>query len=173
MGLLLVALPAATRDAIAASAALKKAGAPADAQPASPASPHDAGGIAPTAPERVEDAGAAEDLAPIVQLDADSTLTQWKAADASARSRLSVEIARKRLGDKPDRLELARTAMEITGCVSRTASDARFGGWKVGATASTCLTAPEKPAPVRTVPPDPARPAAPDPKKPSAPAPSR
>ena len=82
---------------------------------------------------------------PLVHLSPDSTLTQWKAADADQRSRVAVEIARGRLGEKPDRLELAKTAMEITGCVSRTAADARFGGWKVGATAATCLTAPERP----------------------------
>jgi len=90
---------------------------------------------------------AAQDGAtsPVVHLSADSTLTQWKAADAADRSRVSVEIARTRLGDKADRLEVAKAAMEITGCVSRTAGDARFGAWKVGPTAATCLTAPERP----------------------------
>lgn len=85
------------------------------------------------------------DTSPVVHLTADSTLTQWKAADAADRSRVSVEIARTRLGDKADRLEVAKAAMEITGCVSRTAGDARFGAWKVGPTAATCLTAPERP----------------------------
>ena len=36
--------------------------------------------------------------------------------------------------------------MEISGCLSATARDERFGGWKVAATAATCLTAPEKEA---------------------------
>lgn len=86
-----------------------------------------------------------EGTPPRVQLGPGSTLTQWKAADAADRSRVAVELARKRLGNQADRLELAKTAMEITGCVSRTATDARFGSWKVDATAATCLSAPEKP----------------------------
>lgn len=94
-----------------------------------------------------------EGTSPVVRLDAGSTLQQWKAANAADRSRVSVEIARRRLGDKADRLEVARTAMEITGCVSRTASDARFGGWKVDATAATCLTAQERQAPASAAPP--------------------
>ncbi len=83
---------------------------------------------------------------PVVPLDADSTLTQWKAADADDRSRVAVEIARSRVGPDADRLALARAAMEITGCLSRTATDPRFGAWKVGPTAATCLSAPELPA---------------------------
>jgi hypothetical protein len=83
---------------------------------------------------------------PFVQLTEEATLTQWRAADAADRSRVAVEIARRLLGQEADRLAVAKAAMEITGCVSRTARDARFGAWKVGATAATCLTAPEKPA---------------------------
>lgn len=107
-----------------------------------------AAAILPTIPASTARAAQAAEKAtpPRVQLSSDSTLTQWKAADATDRSRVSVEIARKRLGPRPDRLELAKTAMEITGCVSRTSSDARFGSWKVEATAATCLSAPEKPA---------------------------
>lgn len=87
-----------------------------------------------------------EPVGPVVHLGADSTLTQWKAADADDRSRVAVEIARERLGPAADRLALAKAAMEITGCLSRTATDARFGAWKVGPTAATCLSAPERPA---------------------------
>jgi hypothetical protein len=90
---------------------------------------------------RADDAGTP----PVVHLDANSTLTQWKAADADDRSRVAVEIARGRIGPDADRLALAKAAMEITGCLSRTATDPRFGGWKVGPTAATCLSAPEFP----------------------------
>lgn len=82
---------------------------------------------------------------PVVHLGADSTLTQWKAADADDRSRVAVALARDRIGGDADRLALAKAAMEITGCLSRTATDPRFGGWTVGATAATCLSAPELP----------------------------
>lgn len=89
-------------------------------------------------------AAAGQSTSPVVKLDADSTLTQWKAADAQDRSRVAVDIARSRSGAGADRLTIAKAAMEITGCVTRTAGDARFGNWKVGATAATCLSAPER-----------------------------
>jgi hypothetical protein len=76
-----------------------------------------------------------------------STLAEWKAASASARSEVSVAIARRKLPATATKLEIATAAMEISGCVTKTASDARFDAWQVAPTATTCLTAPERPAP--------------------------
>lgn len=80
------------------------------------------------------------------RLDDGATLADWKAATAAQRSRLSVAIARRRLGADTPKLDVATMAMEITGCVSATAEDARLDEWKVAAAAETCLTAPELPA---------------------------
>lgn len=75
-----------------------------------------------------------------------STLADWKKASTAERSRVAVAIARQRLGEKAEKLDVATMAMEITGCVSKTASDARLDEWTVAAAANTCLTAPELPA---------------------------
>jgi hypothetical protein len=83
------------------------------------------------------------------KLTGDSTLAEWKAASTDARSEISVAIARKRLGADAAKLDVAKAAMEITGCVSATARDPRFEAWKVEPTAATCLDAPEKPAPAK------------------------
>jgi hypothetical protein len=83
------------------------------------------------------------------KLTGESTLAEWKAASTEARSEISVAIARKRLGAEAAKLDVAKAAMEITGCVSATARDSRFEAWKVEATAATCLDAPEKPAPAK------------------------
>lgn len=74
-----------------------------------------------------------------------STLAEWNAARAANRNALAVSIARAKLPPTATKLELATAAMEITGCVTKTASDARFAGWQVGPTAASCLTAPETP----------------------------
>lgn len=74
-----------------------------------------------------------------------STLAEWNAARPANRNALAVSIARTRLPPAATKLELATAAMEITGCVTKTASDARFAGWQVGPTAASCLTAPETP----------------------------
>ena len=44
------------------------------------------------------------------------------------------------------KLEIATAAMEITGCVTSTARDARLDAWQIAPTAATCLDAPERPA---------------------------
>jgi hypothetical protein len=75
-----------------------------------------------------------------------STLADWKTADAEARSEVAVAIARKRLAADATRLEVATAAMEISGCLTATARDARFDAWQVEPTAKTCLEAPERPA---------------------------
>jgi hypothetical protein len=75
-----------------------------------------------------------------------STLAQWKAADADSRSKVAVAIARKRLAADATKLEVATAAMEISGCLTATARDARFDAWQVEPTAKTCLEAPERPA---------------------------
>lgn len=79
-------------------------------------------------------------------LTGDSTLAEWTKATAAERSRVAVALAKNRLEPTATKLEIAKTAMEITGCVSSTARDARFAAWKVAPTAATCLTAPEKPS---------------------------
>lgn len=83
------------------------------------------------------------------KLTGESTLAEWKVASTEARSEISVAIARKRLGAAAAKLDVAKAAMEITGCVSATARDSRFESWKVEPTAATCLDAPEKPAPAK------------------------
>lgn len=80
------------------------------------------------------------------ELTGQSTLADWKTADAEARSKVAVAIARKRLKSDATKLEVATAAMEITGCLSATARDARFAAWQVEPTAKTCLEAPERPA---------------------------
>jgi hypothetical protein len=80
------------------------------------------------------------------QLTEQSTLAQWKSADAESRSKVAVAIARKRLAADATRLEVATAAMEISGCLTATARDARFDAWQVEPTAKTCLEAPERPA---------------------------
>jgi hypothetical protein len=80
------------------------------------------------------------------KLTGESTLADWKAASTDARSEISVAIARKRLGADAAKLDVAKAAMEITGCVTATAGDSRFEAWKVEPTAATCLDAPERPA---------------------------
>ena len=82
---------------------------------------------------------------PVVALSGDSTLAQWQAATAAERSRVAVALARNRLEPTADKLAIATTAMEITGCVSATARDTKLQSWKVAPTATTCLTAREKP----------------------------
>jgi hypothetical protein len=79
------------------------------------------------------------------KLTGESTLADWKKADAEARSEVAVTIARKRLGDSATKLEVATAAMEITGCVTVTARDSRFEAWQVAPTATTRLDAPERP----------------------------
>jgi len=83
---------------------------------------------------------------PPAPIDENSTLAQWKAAPTSARSLLAVTLAKKRLPPDPDKLELAKTAMEISGCLTATAKDPRFAGWLVAPTSKTCLEAEERPA---------------------------
>jgi hypothetical protein len=80
------------------------------------------------------------------KLTGESTLADWKAASTDARSEISVAIARKRLGADAAKLDVAKAAMEITGCLTATAGDSRFEAWKVEPTAATCLDAPERPA---------------------------
>jgi hypothetical protein len=75
-----------------------------------------------------------------------STLAQWKAASASDRSEVAVAIARAKLAPTATKLEVATAAMEISGCLTATARDSRFEAWQVAPTATTCLTAPERPA---------------------------
>jgi len=77
-------------------------------------------------------------------LTGDSTLADWQKATAAERSRVAVALAKNRLAPTATRLEIATAAMEITGCISATARDARFAAWKVAPTAATCLAAPEK-----------------------------
>ena len=76
----------------------------------------------------------------------DSTLAQWKTASRSDRSRVAVALAHKRLGLDAGKLEIATTAMEISGCLTATGRDSRFDAWTLEPTAATCLTAPERPA---------------------------
>ena len=78
-------------------------------------------------------------------LSGDSTLAQWKLATPAERSQVAVALARNRLDVKADKLDVAKTAMEINGCLSKTAEDASLGAWKVAQPAATCLDAPEKP----------------------------
>lgn len=104
---------------------------------------------------RAEDSGAAPaalDPAPkqeptALRLDGNSTLADWRRATTAERSRIAVALARSSLALDATRLEIATAAMEITGCLSRTASDPKFDAWRVATTAGTCLNAPEKPAP--------------------------
>ena len=77
-------------------------------------------------------------------LSGDSTLTEWQAAASSERSEVAVALARNRLAPDASKLDIAKVAMEISGCLSATAKDSRLGGWKVAPTATTCLTAPER-----------------------------
>jgi hypothetical protein len=77
-------------------------------------------------------------------LTGDSTLAEWRSATAAARSQVAVSLARNRLAADASKLDVAKLAMEITGCVSATARDSRLDGWKVSPTANTCLTAPER-----------------------------
>jgi hypothetical protein len=79
-------------------------------------------------------------------LTGDSTLADWTRATPAERSQVAVALARNNLPADATRLQVATAAMEITGCLTRTAADTRFARWKVAPTAATCLTAPEKPA---------------------------
>ena len=85
------------------------------------------------------------EAAPKPSLSGDSTLADWRAAPSSEHSRVAVALAKNRLGPDATKLDIAKMAMEITGCVSVTAKDSRFEAWKVAPTATTCLTAPERP----------------------------
>ncbi len=87
-------------------------------------------------------AGAAQ--AGPTTLSGDSTLAEWTAASAAERSQVAVALAKNRLAPDASKLDVAKTAMEISGCLSATAKDSRLGGWKVAPTATTCLTAPER-----------------------------
>lgn len=78
------------------------------------------------------------------ELSGESTLGEWKTASATDRSRVAVLLAKKQLPPNVNHLDLATAAMEITGCLSATATDQRFLAWKVAPTALTCLTAPEQ-----------------------------
>jgi hypothetical protein len=77
-------------------------------------------------------------------LGSESTLADWKAAAPDERSKLAVAIAPKRLPADTPKLDIAKRAMEISGCLTKTAGDERFAKWTVEPTATTCLTAPEK-----------------------------
>jgi hypothetical protein len=103
---------------------------------------HDGAGSAesakPPTPDRESSIVASDTLT------GDSTLADWQAATPAARSQVAVALARNRLSPEASKLDVAKLAMEITGCVSATARDARLGGWKVSPTATTCLTAPER-----------------------------
>lgn len=98
-------------------------------------------------PKAKAEAKAKPRKAHAARLTESSTLAEWKAANASSRSEVAVAIARKKLPPTATKLEIATAAMEISGCLSKTAGDARFDSWQVEPTATTCLTAPEKPAP--------------------------
>ena len=78
-------------------------------------------------------------------LTADSTLARWLAATADERTPIAVALARNFLKADASKLEIARAAMEITGCLTRTAKDPKLSAWKVAPTANICLTAPERP----------------------------
>ena len=79
-------------------------------------------------------------------LSGDSTLADWSAASATERSGVAVALAKTRLAADATKLDVAKMAMEISGCLSATAKDPRLGAWKVAPTATTCLTAPEREA---------------------------
>jgi len=57
---------------------------------------------------------------------------------------VAVALAHNRLDVSASKLDLAKTAMEISGCLTRTAQEPRAAAWKVAATAGTCLDAPER-----------------------------
>lgn len=78
------------------------------------------------------------------KLNGNSTLAEWRSATPAARSRIAVALAKTHLAPDAAKLEVATVAMEITGCLSKTASDPKFDNWRVATTAGTCLTAPEK-----------------------------
>ena len=61
-------------------------------------------------------------------------------------SPITSALARQRLAPDASKLEVASTAMEISGCLTATARDSRFDAWPLAPTAATCLTAPERPA---------------------------
>ena len=79
-------------------------------------------------------------------LTGDSTLAEWQQASATERSQVAVALAKNRLAPDASKLDVAKTAMEISGCLSATAKDSRLGAWKVAPTATTCLDAPEREA---------------------------
>jgi len=101
----------------------------------------------PIAGVAIAETGATPPSAPEEQpaLTETSTLAEWRAASGAERSRLAVEVSRKRLGPGAADLAVATAAMEITGCLSATARDPRFQAWTVAPTAATCLSAPEHP----------------------------
>ena len=90
------------------------------------------------------DAVRADTPAALTTLTGDSTLAQWRTATPTERSRVAVALARNRLAPDANKLEVATAAMEITGCLTATARDAKFDAWKVAPTAATCLSAPER-----------------------------
>lgn len=97
-------------------------------------------------PREIQAADSADAPSPATELTENSTLSQWKAASAPERSQLAVAMARARLPSEATKLELATAAMEISGCLTTTARDPRFDAWTLAPTATTCLTAPERPA---------------------------
>lgn len=102
---------------------------------------------APSSPEQPappEPPSAPADGAPD-PLTADSTLARWLAATADERTPIAVALARNFLKPDASKLEIARAAMEITGCLTRTAKDPKLSAWKVAPTANICLTAEERP----------------------------
>jgi len=103
---------------------------------------------APSSPIPVADRAVAptDPMPTTTQLGADSTLAQWRTATTSARSQLAVALARQRLAPDASKLEVASTAMEISGCLTATARDSRFDAWPLAPTAATCLTPPQRPA---------------------------
>ncbi|HEY2773278.1 MAG TPA: hypothetical protein VGK20_04400 [Candidatus Binatia bacterium] len=127
------ALPSRTAAAPPPSRAAAPAPSPAAvAPPADPSTP-----AAPAAPP-------AATAPPTDELTGESTLARWKQSPAEDRSRIAVALARNRLAADASKLDVAKMAMEITGCLSATAKDPRAQTWKVAATAATCMTAPEK-----------------------------
>ncbi len=93
-------------------------------------------------PHPTPDAAAPDTGSPLT---GDSTLARWLAATADERTPIAVALARNLLKPDASKLEIARAAMEITGCLTRTAKDPKLSAWRVAPTANICLTAPERP----------------------------
>jgi len=112
--------------------------------PSSRAIAADPAAAAPAGESASEAVTTHADVAAPKPLTGDSTLAEWKAASPGERNAVAVALARNRLAPDAPKLDIATMAMEITGCLSRTADDTRVTGWKVAPTATTCLTAPER-----------------------------